>query len=333
MSRAYYNEHDAFAAAWLEELIGFGLIAPGDVDRRSIEDVTADDLRGYDQHHFFAGIGVWSRALREASWPDDRPVWTGSCPCQPFSTAGQGGGFADERHLWPSWHWLIEQHRPPVIFGEQVASKPGLGWFDLVSTDLEDTGYAVGAADLGAASVGAPHIRQRLWFVAHDNDQRQHPLSERRFHDEEHHPEPCGAVVDPASEQAGLPRRPREPRSALAHDDDARLEGRPRAGGGGGEDELPPRACGLAGPLQHAEGDGRIEWRAEPSWRRLARGWGEADWIACRDGKWRQVEPGTFPLAHGAPCRVGRLRGYGNAICLPVATAFIEAAIDALGRP
>lgn len=77
---AYYNEVDPYAAEWLRNLILCGLIAPGDVDERSIEDVTPADLRGYTQCHFFAGIGVWSYALRMAQWPDSRPVWTGSCP-------------------------------------------------------------------------------------------------------------------------------------------------------------------------------------------------------------------------------------------------------------
>lgn len=163
--RAYYNEREPFAADWLRNLIAAGLIAPGDVDSRDIRDVRPGDLDGYGQCHFFAGIGGWSLALRLAGWPDDQPVWTGSCPCQPFSAAGRGGGFADERHLWPHWHWLIEQCRPATILGEQVASKDGLGWFDLVSADLEGTGYAVGAADLCAAGVGAPHPRQRLYFV------------------------------------------------------------------------------------------------------------------------------------------------------------------------
>jgi DNA (cytosine-5)-methyltransferase 1 len=162
----YYNEIDKFAAAWLRKLIAAGHIAPGEVDERDIRDVTPGDLRGFTQCHFFAGIGVWSYALRLAGWPDDRPVWTGSCPCQPFSAAGAGAGFTDERHLWPSWHHLIRVCRPPVIFGEQVASPDALRWFDLVQTDLEGEGYAVGAADLCAAGVGAPHIRQRLFFVA-----------------------------------------------------------------------------------------------------------------------------------------------------------------------
>lgn len=104
---AYYNENDPYAAAWLRNLIAADLIAPGDVDERSIVDVRADDLAGYRQCHFFAGIGVWSYAPRLAGWPDDREVWTGSCPCQPFSTAGKRAGFADERHLWPAWYRLI----------------------------------------------------------------------------------------------------------------------------------------------------------------------------------------------------------------------------------
>ncbi len=162
---AYYNEIEPYAAAWLRNLIRAGLIPAGDVDERDVRDVKAEELAGYGQCHFFAGLGGWAYALRLAGWPDDRPVWTGSCPCQSFSAAGRGKGFADERHLWPYWHHLIRVCRPPVIFGEQVASKLALSWLDLVCDDLETEGYAVGAADLPACSVGAPHIRQRLWFV------------------------------------------------------------------------------------------------------------------------------------------------------------------------
>jgi DNA (cytosine-5)-methyltransferase 1 len=176
---AYYNEYDKFAAAWLRELITDGLIATGDVDERSILDVRPDDLRGYDQCHFFAGIGGWSHALRLAGWPDDREVWTGSCPCQPFSVAGKQAGKADkERHLWPTFHALIAVCRPPVCFGEQVASKLGREWLSGVRADLEELGYAVGAADLCAAGVGAPHIRQRLWWMADANRRRREQRDE-----------------------------------------------------------------------------------------------------------------------------------------------------------
>ena len=166
MGKAYYNELDSYACDWLSNLMDANLIAPGHIDNRSIEDVVPSELHGYTQCHFFAGIGVWSHALRRAGWHDDRPVWTGSCPCQSFSAAGKGKGFADERHLWPAWYHLISQCRPPVVFGEQVEAAIRYGWLDLVQTDLEGRGYAFGSAGIPAAGVGAPHIRARLYFVA-----------------------------------------------------------------------------------------------------------------------------------------------------------------------
>lgn len=162
---AYYNENNAYAARWLRNLAKAGNIADGDVDERPIEAVGADDLRGYEQCHFFAGLGGWSLALRLAGWPDARPVWTGSCPCQPFSQLGSRNGFADDRHVWPVWFPLIRKRRPATLFGEQVAR--AWLWLDNAFADLEGVGYACGAADLPAACVGAPHNRPRLWYVAH----------------------------------------------------------------------------------------------------------------------------------------------------------------------
>lgn len=163
---AIYNEIEPYACDWLENLIAAGHIAPGTVDRRSIKEIEPDDVRHARQFHAFAGIGVWSYALRLAGWPTDRPVWTGSCPCQPFSLAGKQIGKEDDRHLWPSWFRLVKECRPPFVFGEQVGSEPGLDWFGAVSADLEGEGYAVAGADLPAAGVGASHRRQRLWFFA-----------------------------------------------------------------------------------------------------------------------------------------------------------------------
>ena len=280
MMAAYYNEHDPFAAAWLKELIKAGQIVPGEVDERSIEDVLPSDLRRFTQCHFFAGIGVWSYALRCAGWPDDRPVWTGSCPCQPFSAAGKRTGTSDERHLWPAFFHLIQSCDPDIVFGEQVSSKDGLAWFDTVSLDLEAAGYAVGAADLCAAGFGAPHIRQRLYFV--------------------------GSVVNSPSEQMGLPRQSRlgrVPGVALADNNNTRLEGR-----------QPMRQC----PTQLVIGSGGLVNGA----------WANHRWIPCRDGKYRPIEPGSSPLATGITNRVGKLRGYGNALCAPVAQGFIEAYLE-----
>ena len=415
----YYNENDPFAAAWLRRLMVLDCIAYGEVDERSIADVTPDDLKGFEQCHFFAGIGGWSYALRLAGWPDDRPVWTGSCPCQPYSAAGKRKGAADERNLWPEFYRLIRACRPLVIFGEQVASADVLGrqsqgsrvptkisaaassqgfdpscagacaqegrclrpgpaccrnpgvdrpehmrsdgpavqsgrgqdlgqsvtgpmrpgpwlhllehssgvpcgeqrdrrlgrgeavrdrasdhgettrrfehalatarreldeaiggtWFPRVCTDLEEAGYSVGSSDLPAAGVGAPHIRQRLYWLA-----------------------------EPSSEQLDGCR-------------DARRGRRELADGSGLGDTVSARLEGCdAGTL------GRQRATVE---RDGAAGfWSAFDLIPCRDGKSRRVESGTFPLAHGAPARVGRLRGYGNAINPEVAKEFILAAVD-----
>ena len=178
---AYYNEINPYAAQWLRNLISAGHIAPGDVDERSIIDVRADDLRGYTQAHFFAGIGGWSYALRLAGWPDDRPVWTGSCPCQPFSAAGKREGLEDSRHLWPYWHNLIAQRCPPILFGEQVAR--AAAWLALVRRDLVTLDYAVAAMPIEASSAGAEHSRSRFWFVADaafQHDGRSHAGSIQR---------------------------------------------------------------------------------------------------------------------------------------------------------
>lgn len=163
---AYYNEIDKYAAQWLRNLISDGHIAPGEVDERSIVDVQPDDLRGFTQCHFFAGIGGWSYAARLAGWPDGRPLWTGSCPCQPFSRVGRGLGTADERHLWPEFARLISKCRPPVVFGEQVTGGLADTWLDGVASDMEAEDYAFAAAILPSYVAGAPMDGPRWFWVS-----------------------------------------------------------------------------------------------------------------------------------------------------------------------
>lgn len=335
---AYYNEIDAYAAQWLRNLIAAGHIAPGEVDERSIEDVHPADLQDFTQCHFFAGIGVWSLALRRAGWPDDRPVWTGSCPCQPFSAAGQGAGFADERHLWPHFFHLIGERRPAVVLGEQVASKDAGAWIDLVQDDLEGVGYRVGAIPFPSAGVGAPHIRDRLYWVADANNGgrlgRRTGEARNGGHSAWIKPQrlrdACG-VADAGSERldgksslvrrAGQSRRDATDHTEAARYgeafglDDTSCDGRAKGGDTDRRDDGQQPAA--AGQLQSSRpGPTNGFWR-------------DADWLGCRDGKWRPVEPGTFPLAHGAPARVGRLRAYGNAINAEAARVFIEAVMEA----
>jgi DNA (cytosine-5)-methyltransferase 1 len=317
VSRAYYNEIDAYAAQWLRNLIGEGLIADGDVDTRSIADVTPNDVKGYTQCHFFAGLGGWSGALRLSGvWPDHRQVWTGSCPCQPFSLAGKQGGFTDERHLWPHWQYLIEQCGPAVVLGEQVAS--AAQWLGLVRGDLEAMGYAVGAIPVEAASAGADHLRDRYWFVA---DRHGKGLPER-VRDGRIQREALGASERQTVIRDGL---------ANTYEPGTGEERQQRSGeqrGAGGDQE----PC--AGDVGYAAcNDEQRDGESDPGWRRQSAAGGSGpdfEWVIGADGKARRVKPGLRLLAHGVPARVAKLRALGNAIDLRPAAEFIKAVSDSI---
>lgn len=371
-AEAYYNEIDPFAAQWLRNLIAAGHIAPGVVDERSIEDVTPDDLRGFTQCHFFAGIGVWSHSLRLAGWPDDRPVWTGSCPCQPFSPAGKGDGFADERHLWPQFFHLISERRPQHVFGEQVAAGNANVWFDLVQADLEGMGYAFGLVPFTSAGIGAPHIRERAYWVANADsvisDRSGNVRASGRDEysnggDDVRLADAGGEYKGSARNKAGAGESCRAGKDGgLGNANIARLEGLSGNDGAAGRERAtgPTAAPGVldglantTGQLHHQCNDGANERGRQGDTEQNRMGgepvralevngfWRDADWLFCRDGKWRPVEPGTFPLVDGAAARmgrvepevarvassnrVGRLKGYGNAINAQAAAAFIRA--------
>jgi DNA (cytosine-5)-methyltransferase 1 len=295
---AYYNEIDPYAAQWLRNLIAENLIAPGEVDERSIVDVMPGDLRGFKQCHFFAGIGGWSYALRLAGWPDDRPVWTGSCPCQPFSVAGAGKGQDDARHLWPEFFRLIAGCRPAVVMGEQVAAAVGKSWLDGVCLDLEGIGYATGAAVVPACAVGAPHRRDRLWFVADSSSERRQQVARGTYGYEGAH----------------------EGRASSLHNLSA----------SDGESDVADRTNGHDGRSAPEPAERQAsEFGVGGVKGTLAGFWDDAVLIRGADGKARRVEPGIRLLAHGIPARVGKLRALGNAIVPQVAAEVIGAYMDA----
>jgi DNA (cytosine-5)-methyltransferase 1 len=291
----YYNEWDSFAAAWLTELIKDGLIPYGEVDTRSITDVKPSELKGFTQCHFFAGIGGWSRALGMAGWSPDRPVWTGSPPCQSFSTAGKGKGKDDARHLWPTFFNLIRECQPPTVFGEQVAAAIRFGWLDDLQTDFEREGYASASFVLPAGAVGAPHKRDRLFFVADSYaDGRVKGLQ---------------SIQGESSERVG--------RNSI---DDKLV---------GDSNDQGLQMYGEHGELYFRESD-RENKDGQCSYTGILNTtgfWSESSAIYCRDGKYRQipVESALFPLADGIPNRVGILRGAGNAIVPQAAAEIIKA--------
>lgn len=368
----YYNENDPKSAAWLRELIKSKLIPEGFVDERSIVEVQPEDLKNYVQCHFFAGIGGWSLALKLAGWPEDERVWTGSCPCQPFSVAGKGLGTNDARHLWPEFRRLIEGFKSiqplPEIFGEQVASATGRQWLNGIRADLEELGYVVGAADLCSASVNAPHIRQRLFWVANSgrNECVRRDSLGAAIGINEGTAEACEGErserkwsVNVATDGGSIGTSGGIANCRLA---ESKVE-QPYQNRDAGSGRRKSSNCGRMGD---ADDEGSQGWsyqfkhvndseRREDSQRfAFAPGfWNSFDLIPCADGKTRRIEPGTFPLVAGiskgmvrsgdksAPinpqaspeARITRLRGYGNAIVPELAAEFIRACMDVTDMP
>lgn len=332
----YYNEFDPKAAAWIRELINAGAIPPGDVDERSIEDVKPTDLAGYVQCHFFTGIAGWPYALALAGWPSSRPVWTGSCPCQPFSAAGKGAGFNDQRHLWPAWFHLIRECRPAVVFGEQVASKAADPWIDLVQADMEGMGHAFGCVPFSSAGIGAPHIRDRNYWVGDANFSGLEGWR-RAAERGDQFAAGSSSVAGRLANMHADGRITRGEVRPVRSEHDAQYGG--AAGGLADTDSRQQQGIAI---VRWDERDGQDAGRQEGGGCVAACSelgdrpgpvnghWRDADWIGCRDGKWRTVEPGTQPLAHGIPARVGRLRGYGNAINPHQAAQFVMAYEEAM---
>jgi DNA (cytosine-5)-methyltransferase 1 len=314
----YYNDNDPRVCAWTEELIKAGLIADGKVDCRSIVEVTADDLKGFTQCHFFNGISGWAHALDLAGWSRERPVWCASLPCQPFSCAGARKGEKDERHLWPEFYRLIRECRPAVVFGEQVEGAVKLGWIDRVQADLEAEGYACGYHVLGSHSVGAPHRRQRLYWVAdavlNGHESQGQPRQE----------------LDSA--RRGVPSRMAHPNGRIPCDGEIQRSGehaeRDQDGGaGGGMGDTPDFRLQGAGRGQTGEQDRESTPRRRPAHKgrlvnpnsqrcnrqpiHLCRGksrqampevagaggagfWDNSIWLPCSDGKARRCPESVF---------------------------------------
>jgi len=362
---AYYNDIDPFSCDWTRQLIKAGIIPDGEVDERSIWDVRPDDLTSFQQCHFCNGISVWPYVLKQAGFPTDRVVWTGSMPCQPFSAAGKREGFADERHLWPAWFHLIGVCKPPVVFGEQVAGKDGGTWLDLVHADLESMGYACGPVVAPAAGFGSPQGRHRIYLVADTTHSHGRPgergteTGTREDGERRRRPASSGTVGVVGKSDSPGSQPGRETCKAVGHGHTAESTGGPSFL----VHTLQQGLEGYAGDERNGNEPGR-QRKDEARPVAPASGpcnsfWSDALWIPCRDGKWRPIEPGTSPLASGLPRsmgsmqpelrrlaemaglhgrslkrakgnRTGRLKGYGNCIVAPQAEAFVRAYMDYL---
>lgn len=344
MHEVYYNEWEKYPAAWLRNLMLVNEIPDGVVDETDIRKIKAEEIATYKVCHFFAGIGGWPLALKLARWPEDREIWTGSCPCQPFSVAGKQKGKDDDRHLWPAWFDLIKQRRPATIFGEQVTGAITHGWFDEVAQGLEAEGYAVASAIIPACGIGAPHKRDRLWFVANTADQRrQYGTAQRRSYDARNKSSKSGEQSCTRSQSEtlgnttgdGREQRWPEPiaqretgrtiitNSSMANPNNKRPQGRNGSELSERANQQSPRESDPS--LAHAPSGGeqsRSPQRYERGFQEtfLRKGWNTHDW---------NVEPAVGRVANGISARSHKLRAYGNAIVPQVAAAFIRAFLEA----
>lgn len=308
MARAYYNEFDPFCAQWLRNMIAAGHIPQGDVDERSIVEVQPGDLAGYTQCHFFAGIGGWALAARLAGWPDARELWSGSCPCQPYSHAGKQKGHADERHLYPEFYRLICARRPAVVVGEQVAAAIGFDWLDRVFLSLEDIDYATWACVLPACAVDAPHRRERLWFVG-NRDGAMGDGQRARLEGHAGDEDDAWRWAFPDRSTAAASRS-----GVVGH---AGSESQHRGVVGSGVQGSIAVASARPADTQHASRRTDLQTH-----------WSDARWVVGHDGKGRRVKPGVRLLADGFSERVGKLRAYGNAIVPQEAAEILGAILD-----
>lgn len=210
-------------------------------------------------------------------------------------------------------------------------------------------GYAFGIVPFAAAGIGAPHIRERAYWVAHacseyesaagnetgitarlrsgSTDRLANTSGERLNRvDSLLQREESGRVTKSVLEAAG-----NSVTGGMGYADNSRLERHIRDDSAAGREGA---AGSVAAPGLHSR-----PLEVNGFWR-------DADWLLCRDGKWRPVEPGTFPLVDGATARlgrvepgvarvassnrVGRLKGYGNAINAQAAAEFVRAYMEGL---
>ena len=231
--------------------------------------------------------------VKATDLPTRPDVICGGFPCQPYSVAGRQEAQSDSRHLWPEMFRLIRECRPTWIIGENVTGLISLG-LDEVLADLESEGYATRTFNISACSVGAPHLRQRLWIIAHSDSES----------------EPDGTFDGNARQrQLGF--------DFMADSSSIRLQKH----GHGKTENVVQRSETVADP------DIDDRWRRSGT-KSSGRESRMEHWSGSKCGRpeqWWEVEPDVGRLVNGLPNRVSQLRALGNSIVPQIAQQIGEA--------
>jgi DNA (cytosine-5)-methyltransferase 1 len=300
------------------------------------------------------------RNVRREELPDPSPgLICGGFPCQPFSNAGKQRAQDDPRHLWPEMFRLIRECRPTWVVGENVTGLINLG-LDEVLSDLEGEGYATRTFNIPACAVGAPHLRQRLWIVAHSDSESE---PDKSLDGSERDGQlGFGFMANPNSNDGGGESGSKPPNGGtrLEHSGSGTQRDVADTGSEGCE---PSRTTRKVGETQTEESRARDKSDVLPSASNLTMantkrpgtrmeehrgsgqrrespnppqpevlrqedGAGGTEGIATNSGRpeeWWEVEPSVGRLVDGLPNRVPQLRALGNAIVPQIAKEIGEA--------
>ena len=291
-----------------------------------------------DKH--WKGIKVYDdvRKITKEKFKEDGiefpDIITGGFPCQPFSVAGKQQGTSDDRHLWPEMFRIIKAFKPRFVIGENVRGIVNIQdgvVFETVCTNLEDEGYEIQPFNIPAAGVGAPHRRERIWFIAVRED-----VANTIGNDE-------GREISRSDEETrGIQEEHRTEHSTTGQ---FSRTSEIRNGDNGYENVADTKSIGsdVGGLGQHqGERSGQEEiggassqddtnsygkrlegFRSEHKLRNS-----EEEEQTSRNGWW-SVEPNVGRVAHGVPGRVYRLKGLGNSIVPQIVEEIGKALIKA----
>lgn len=263
--------------------------------------------------------GITRECLEEDGVMDDDrtiDIVLGGYPCQPFSSAGKRKGETDDRHLWPEMFRIIQEIRPRWVVGENVAGHVTLG-IDSVLSDLESEGYTCRAFLIPAASVGAPHKRERVFIVAHSDgvgcdDGRDHREGRQVCDDFQRISEEGNTTRNQRQRRVGTVGNVRGSLcESMAHTFHAGVEGRTETG-----DPESQRARGHQHPQRCDQLQRRNGWETQPglggAFDGLTAWMDEYRWPAAFGEPQREWEAPR--LTQGGKHRRERLQALGNAV-------------------